>query len=395
MRRPHSLAALLTVCFTLVAATPWVDRQAVQAQTTAAAADSLRLTLPPQTYAVVGQPFVIYYDNLILTQSPVKYRCRFTFERDGQAQSLGTHEARRWSFTPEATHVGQFTLRATLTDTADQPLGTAHTRLTISPAAAGAGKSLSLLIVGDSLTHGTIYPNELASLLSQPGNPSWQMLGTHKPASVKPGVAHEGYGGWTWEAFATRFVAKPTEGQPKVNSSPFVFADQEGKPQLNPARYFDEHCGGKRPDVITFLLGINDCFAAPAHDPKLLDARIDAVFKHAETLLAAMKQAAPEATLAVCITPPPNVRDAAFEANYKGKYPRWNWRQIQHRLVERQIAQFGSRAAERVVLVPTELNVDPIDGYPENNGVHPNAVGYRQIAATIYAWLKSRYAIAP
>lgn len=371
---------------------PWRECASVQAQTAPQAADSLRLTLPPQAYAVVGQPLVIYYDNLILTQAPEKYRCRFTLEIAGQVQSLGTHDARRWSFTPEAQHVGNCTLRATLVDTADQTLGMAQSRLTISPAAAGAGRPLSLLIVGDSLTHGTIYPNELASLLSQPGNPTWKMFGTHKPASIKPGVAHEGYGGWTWQGFATRFVAKPTDGQPKLNSSPFVFANEQGQPQLNPGRYFDEHCGGERPDVITFLLGINDCFAAPANDAKLLDKHIDGVFQQAETLLTAMHKAAPQATLAVCITPPPNVRDAAFEANYKGKYPRWNWRQIQHRLVERQIQHFGNRANEHIVLVPTELNVDPIEGYPENNGVHPNAVGYRQIAETIYAWLKSRYA---
>ncbi|MBL8826705.1 MAG: SGNH/GDSL hydrolase family protein [Planctomycetaceae bacterium] len=392
MRFSPPLTIILAACLTLLTNAAGFDLRSAHAQTTATATDSLRLTLPPQTYAVVGQPFVIYYDNLILTQSPDKYRCRFTLERAGQTQSLGTHEARHWSFTPEATHVGQFTLRATLVDTADQTLGMAQTRLAIAPATAGAERSLSLLIVGDSLTHGTIYPNELANLLSQPGNPTWKMLGTHKPPTIKPGVAHEGYGGWTWEGFATRFVPKPTAGQPKLNSSPFVFADEQGKPQLKPGRYFDEHCGGERPDVITFLLGINDCFAAPADDAKLLDERIDAVFQHAETLFTAMKQAAPQATLAVCITPPPNVRDGAFEANYKGKYPRWNWRKIQHRLVERQITQFGNRASERIVLVPTELNVDPIDGYPENNGVHPNAVGYRQIAETIYAWLKSRYA---
>jgi len=31
-----------------------------------------------------------------------------------------------------------------------------------------------------------------------------------------------------------------------------------------------------------------------------------------------------------------------------------------------------------------------LDGYPENNGVHPNPVGYAQIAASFYAWLKSK-----
>ena len=103
-----------------------------------------------------------------------------------------------------------------------------------------------------------------------------------------------------------------------------------------------------------------------------------------------MRKASPNSDLLVCLTPPPNVRQAAFTANYKDRYTRWGWKRIQYRLVERQIKQFGGRERERIFLAPTELNVDPIDGYPENNAVHTNAAGYRQIADTIYAWLKWR-----
>ena len=39
-----------------------------------------------------------------------------------------------------------------------------------------------------------------------------------------------------------------------------------------------------------------------------------------------------------------------------------------------------------------DLNLDPVDGYPVDNGVHPNAAGYRQTGASIYAWIKSRLA---
>jgi hypothetical protein len=39
--------------------------------------------------------------------------------------------------------------------------------------------------------------------------------------------------------------------------------------------------------------------------------------------------------------------------------------------------------------MPTELNLDPVDGYPINHGVHPNAVGCAQIGTSFYAWLKT------
>ena len=43
---------------------------------------------------------------------------------------------------------------------------------------------------------------------------------------------------------------------------------------------------------------------------------------------------------------------------------------------------------DNIYIIPTEFNVDCINGYPENNGVHPNTKGYNQIASTIYCWLK-------
>ena len=155
-------------------------------------------------------------------------------------------------------------------------------------------------------------------------------------------------------------------------------------------RYFEKECDGRGPDFVTFLLGINDCFSADPDDPAAIDARIDAMMQQADTLLTAFRQAAPEAELGICLTTPPNAREEGFQANYKGRYHRWGWKRIQHRLVERQIERFAGRQKDRLFIVPTELYLDPIDGYPVNNGVHPNEVGYKQIGASIYAWLRAR-----
>jgi lysophospholipase L1-like esterase len=53
------------------------------------------------------------------------------------------------------------------------------------------------------------------------------------------------------------------------------------------------------------------------------------------------------------------------------------------------ISRFGGRERDGIHLVPVELNIDPFDGYPVNNGVHPNPSGYAQIGASFYSWLKS------
>ncbi|NQV26565.1 MAG: SGNH/GDSL hydrolase family protein [Rhodopirellula sp.] len=361
-----------------------------------AAADEqpLRLTLPSEVYAVVGVEMNVYFDNVVLTETPEAFR--FEVQCD-----VGQVEARRWKFTPTVNDIGSHSLLVSVTDSGGKDRGGKTTRLIVVPADAGADREVKLLIVGDSLTHATAYPNEIARLLSRDGNPKWKMLGTHRPSSAADGVAHEGYGGWTWQRFVTHYEPNP-DGTYRKRSSPFVFLGKEGKPELNVARYFDENFNGERPDVVFFLLGINDCFGANPDDPMAIDERIDLMLKPAGILLEEFHNAAPDADLAICVTTPPNARESGFEANYKGRYHRWGWKRIQDRLVERLLAKYETKTTSpddqpgqgqkhgHLFVVPTQLNIDPVDGYPENNGVHPNGFGYQQIGASIYSWLKWR-----
>jgi len=367
------------ICLVVVAVVTLVAETRAQE---AESAVSLRLTLPPVCYAVVGVPISIYYDNLVLTEKPEEYRFKV-------ACDLGTAERRRWTATPCAGDVGDHPISVSVSDAKGKVIQQGKLTLHVAPSDAGVGRAIRLLIVGDSLTHATVYPNEIARLLSLPGNPAWTMLGTHRPASAAKGVAHEGYGGWTWDLFANRYLAKPDPAG-KNRGSPFVFSSNGAKPAIDLAHYFEVSCGGQRPDFVTFLLGINDCFSADPENPGAIDGRIDAMFAHAGKLIAAFRKSAPKADLGICLTTPPNARESGFEANYHGKYHRWGWKRIQHRLVERELEHFGGRQSERIFIVPTELNLDPVDGYPDNNGVHPSVVGYRQIGASVFVWVKSR-----
>jgi hypothetical protein len=155
-----------------------------------AAADELHLTLPPVMFAVPDIESAIYYDNIVLTESPESYRFEFTCD-------LGTQQETRWTVTPRDSSRGDHPVGVRVLDADGQVLASAKTILRVSARAAGHGDELRLLIVGDSLTHASAYPNELSRLLSQPGNPKLTMLGTHKHGRVVEGVAHEGYGGWT------------------------------------------------------------------------------------------------------------------------------------------------------------------------------------------------------
>lgn len=270
----------------------------------------LQLTLSPEVYAVPGIEMSIYYDNVVLTETPEAYQFKV-------ACDIGEAEDRCWTVTPKTADIGDHRLTVTVYDASDRELGSAETTLKVVPADAGAKQAIRLLIVGDSLTHATTYSNEIARLLSLPGNPNWTMLGTHKPSKAADGVAHEGYGGWTWQRFASKYEPNP-DGTYRKRSSPFVYVGADGKPALDLKRYFDEQCNGERPDFVTFLLGINDCFSANPDDPAAIDARIDAMMAHADTLVNAFRAASPKAELGICLTTPPNCREEGFQANYKG-----------------------------------------------------------------------------
>jgi lysophospholipase L1-like esterase len=359
------------VLFLLLAVSPAAAAEKTQ---------SLQLTLPPMFYAVPGVEMSFYFDNIVLTETPEKYR----FEVDCE---IGTVDQNRWTVTPTDSNVGQYSLSVKVTDADGANLGTANTVLQVTKADAGASRdTCRLLIIGDSLTNATTYSNEIARLLSTPGNPKWQMLGTHKPKSAAAGVAHEGYGGWTWQRFVSQYEPKP-DGTNRKRSSPFVYLGKDGKPGLDLPRYFKEECNDQKPDYVIIMLGINDCFSAKQN---AIDEKIDGMLTQADILIKALQTAAPQAEVGICLTTPGNSRQEAFYANYKDRYSRWGWKKIQHRLVQRQIEKYKGRENENLFIIPTELNLDIVDGYPVNNGVHPNKVGYQQIGASIYAWLKYR-----
>ena len=132
----------------------------------AAAADQtplLRLTLPPAWYGVPGVPVSLYYDNIVLTEKPESYRFEVTCD-------IGKSEAKRWIVTPSDKDVGQHALSVVVKDAQGKELQRAKTVLHVVPRNTGANRNLRLLIVGDSLTAATMYPNEIGRLLSEPGN---------------------------------------------------------------------------------------------------------------------------------------------------------------------------------------------------------------------------------
>lgn len=348
------------------------------------AESSLTVTVPEIFYAVEGVPTSLNCRTLV----QVAPTDTLTVEVECE---VGQLEGEVWHLRASGADVGDHRMTVRISGDSATPATSASLTVRVVSGDSDEDSELSLLVMGDSLTNASRYPNTIARLLDEPGNPKWRMMGTYHPGSASPKVFHEGYGGWTWARFNTQYAPKANQTG-KTRTSPFVFLSDKGEPELDVSRYFAEFHGGSVPDLVFILLGINDCFHPDPEDPVAIEARIDAMMVQAETFLASLREAAPGAVIGLGLTPAPNDREGAFVTNYGNKYTRDGWRRIQYRLVQRQLEAFSGRESENIHVVPTSHSVDPHLGYPHDNAVHPNDAGYEAIGKNVYAWIKAMLA---
>lgn len=364
----------------------------------ATAGDVLAPLLPERVDVAAETEWSVYFDNVVLARDPEVYR----FAVDCGC-GFGRRERRRFVLAPGAGDAGRYPLHVTVSDETGKVLGEARSELRVVASDAGAGASYRYLSVGDSLGHQSRFPNAVHALLGRPGNPRVAFVGTHRPPGSA--VAHEQYGGWTWRLFLEHF-APDAKAVYHTERSPFVFPDEAGgKPRFDLARYQREALGGSPPDFVTVVLGINDAFGAPSSDAAAFGVRVDEIFADAERLLGAFRAQWPDADLGVGIVIPANHAERTYLEVYRDPSAYTRWRRGQKLLAARMLAHFGGREGERIFAVPTHLNLDVIDGYeahafvPEGvdyevtHVVHPSPRGDAQIGATLYGWLKGRFAV--
>ncbi len=352
-----------------------------------------RLILPEEIHAVVGREANLYFDNAVLVPN---WR-NLLFD---VACNKGMQQEERWTFVPQAEDIGVHPLTLDVYSAEGERIASGKTTVRVVAADAGAGREVRLLCIGDSLTNASVYPAELANLCKEAGNPRLTLLGTRQPYPDNPECRHEGYGGWTYQRFVTHYAPPSDAGDRLKQGSPFMFL-ADGKPRYDFSRYVREHCDGKNPDFVTIALGCNDIFNATEEE---IETRIETVLGYADTMIAGVRAAGAEIRIGLVLLVPPAASQDAFGANYKCGHTRWQYRRNQHRMVERMMEKYGGREKERLFLIPAYVNLDAARNYPTaevpanarstvkivrlNNGVHPAPAGYRQMADSIYAWMK-------
>lgn len=357
-------------------------------------ADPLRMALPSELVAVVGIETNVYFDNVVLCLNPANYSFDVICPK-------GSQQAERWTWTPTESDVGNVPFELLVRNDSHQILSRGRMTVKVVAAKQAADRHLSLLLIGDSLTHASVYSQRLLDLAQQAGQPI-SLVGSHRPIAGSDLNRHEGYGGWTAQRFATHYHETARQGDYAQRGSPFLYKQEDDSVKLDFQRYCIDVNEGKFPDAVTIFLGPNDIF--PFND-ETISAGIDTMLKHYDQLIEMVKSTSPSTRIGVMLPVPSAASQDAFGSNYGTGQTRWQYKRNQHSLVEAMLKRYQSRKSERIEVIGTHMNLDTVHNYPtasvapnaqsdqtiirQNNGVHPSPAGYRQIGDTVYGWLIS------
>ena len=395
---------LIAILIALAAAPAWARESPT---TQASQAGRVRLLLPPVIYAVPGVEANVYFDNVVLVLNPQRY----AFD---VACPKGNQFSERWTFTPTDADVGEYPIELAVHDESNATIARGHTIVRVVPRDRDGGHPTTLLLVGASWTEYSIYPQKLLDLNAADPHLHLKLIGSRGPkdAPATGDLRHEGYSGWTAEAFVTLHGPLSRTGVHKRpgTGSPFVYDDgPDGKPHLDFARYCEQFNAGRGPDALTIHLIANDVFTAT---DETIDPRVTKMIGFYDQLIEAFHKVRPATRIGVILSAPPSRSQDGFR-NYigAGRQTRWQYRRNLHAALERMTAHVAGREAEQIYLIPSYVNLDCEQNFPTwtapanaratgkitrvNNGTHPSEQGYGQIADSIYCWLKSVTPVEP
>lgn len=340
----------------------------------------LVVNLPSKIYAVTGIETNIYYENIVENWE------RYNFN---VSCSKGQDMKRGYKITPADTDAGSYTLSIVIYTKDWKSSKTVTTTLVIAPSSTGSGQTKSLLVLGDSTTaNGTVisklHENFADDVMSV------NTVGTLGTAPNKM----EGRGGWTFEFYNT-LAERNGVTNPFYNSVSEEFD----------ADYYFTQTSVTKPDWFFINLGINDMFEYVSDSS--LNAKIDRCIDWCDGMIASVKSASPASKIGVCLTIPPNDSQDAFGKAYKCGQTRNRYKRNNTLWVNRMIAEYDSREAEDIYLIPIHTNLDTVynmgmetlpvnarnaityESPIGNGGVHPVESGYWQIADVYTAFLKA------
>jgi len=408
------------------------------------------LVLPPRLYGVQGREANAYFANMHLDRAS-------DYQHD-VTSSVGLHRTEGWVWTPTgATASSALSVGAYSSSTGDL-LSTKTSATRSVGSTAGTGTTPSIIVVGDSLIAAGVITQTLLDIAATDAM-KISLIGTR---GTNPN-RHEGRGGYTVSDYTTAgrtfysFAVSGVVTAPAINAADYsvggatvrvqevalsggagtilcslvsgpaptgsgslsktnaaagdatiafsAVAAVSGNPfwisgALNFAGYLTANSLAT-PNRVAILLGTNDIFAAASDSAAA--ALSAAAFTSLDSLIASIRSTG--AVVDLMLPPPGAAEQNAFGANYTTGQPQWRFKRNAVIWARGMIEKYTGSEATGTYLVPSNVAVDTVNGYPrsaaapvnarstitverQNNGVHPSTAGYQQMADAYWAMLK-------
>lgn len=382
--------------------------------------------LPDVIYAAPGLECNVYFGSSFDTLSPRAY----SFDA---ACDVGRCQNERWTWTPKAEDGGT-SHRLVLNAWSDfGPLVARTVTVEVARMPADKSRKVTFALLGDSLT-GSRYQDRVLAVMKAVGWSAFTPVGSRSGGSSGPlGVyrdgeaAHDGYGGFTPQAFLERYAVavdeidnlqseaereqlkafgeKIPEGQQwrrGLLKSPLVRLEK-GRKVLDVQAWLDRINGGAAPDFLFIELGVNGTCAQTAD--KLAEHCEKVQVAKMRQLIAEIRKVAPKTVIAIGATLVGCDQDA-FGRNYGCEitsvqthrnifYLNTRWAEL--------VKELRAAGDEHVRYVPFGSAIDPVHGYIKervaafahadakidrlSNAVHPSSAGGKQLGDAVAAFL--------
>ena len=379
----------------------------------------LKLMLPEVIYAVPGIESNIYYENVIDSATPKAYAVEIKCAK-------GYFGEKRWFWTPDKADAGKtFDLEMRLFNDYGKVM-TAKAKVVVAKEPADYKRPTTLALLAASGV-GCGYPRHLLKVMREAGFVNYTPVGSHagggKPV-VKGGVAHDGYGGFSWGSFLSRWyyseeelpqaqnkaereqmialgVLKAPKTQAYRMRSPLLRI-VNGKKVLDIPAWLKKVNQGKAPDFILIELGGNDIFSCRAEN---LDERVETVMGHARKLLAELRKHAPDTVIGVAAGALGCGQDG-FGTNYGCRQSEYQFRRNRHYYNRKLMELVHKLRDPKIQIVPLYQNIDPEHSYltafvpaharspqkvrRDRNALHASKEGGMQLGDAFYCWLRKQ-----
>jgi lysophospholipase L1-like esterase len=372
-----------------------------------ASTETVTIQLPATTWALEGRERNIYFDNIIRSTAPLdNLWIDVTATKGAQFGSFGGY----WRYTPTSGDAGTSTLTIAVRDVdTGQTYATASSSLVTRALSYPASPvSRKLHCIGDSTlgSSGAAVLAELVRLFNGDTQYTLSLVGSNDgnfndSTATSRAVRCDAISGWRVDMLHTNSATAWTEiGGTARTGSPFVWSGAFNYGAFLSSNSITMGSG----DWVLFHLGINDVFSFTSDSN--VSAQMDDMVTRLEAMITNIQAAASGVKIVVCTVIPPNASQDAFGVDYTINQTRKRYRRNRDLWAERILSQFGGRTASNVWVLGYGDALDTVNNFTKTStafnarnagtysgassgsGVHPDPMGYYQLADTIRAFLK-------